>query len=158
LPTAARSNTIPVLFRHYLRGDPTVADWAAEVVTEAVIDAEQAALAAHQRAMRLAGGGPRVVAGPVIGQRRQSGAPGRPPSQAAGPVVDGPWSACRNPQQHPATGRACEASFLDCFHCGNCLVTTEHLPRLLGLLDALNARRAHLCEDDWWARYGATWA
>jgi hypothetical protein len=158
LPTAARTNTIPVLFRHYLRGDPIVVDWAAEVVTEAVVDAERAALAAHQRAMRLAGGGPQVVAGPVIPQRRQSITTARPPSLPAGPVVDGPWSACRNPQQHPATGSACEASFLDCFHCGNCLVTTEHLPRLLGLLDALNVRRVHLSEDDWWARYGGTWA
>ncbi len=49
-------------------------------------------------------------------------------------------------------------SFLDCFHCGNCLITREHLPRLLGLLDALDQRRREIGEDAWWRRYRAAWA
>jgi head-tail adaptor len=56
------------------------------------------------------------------------------------------------------TGKPCDASFLDCFHCGNCLITTDHLPQLLGLLDALATRRRQLGESDWWRRYGQTWA
>ena len=32
LPSAARSNTIPVLFRNYLRGDPSTIDWAQDVI------------------------------------------------------------------------------------------------------------------------------
>ena len=142
LPSAARTNTIPVLFRHYLRGDATVAVWAEEVIAEAVTDAEQAAVAAHQRAMRMAGGGPTVAVDA--------------PTPASG-AMDTPWSTCVDPGAHPITGQRCEVSFLDCFHCGNCLVTTEHLPRLLGLVQALTIRRTQLGEADWWARYGATW-
>ena len=47
--------------------------------------------------------------------------------------------------------------FLDCFHCGNCLVTRDHLPRLLGLLDALAQRRRELSDEVWWQRYGPAW-
>jgi len=52
LPSAARSNTVPVLFSNYLRGDPTTIEWAHEIVSDAVVDAEQAALDAHRAAMR----------------------------------------------------------------------------------------------------------
>jgi hypothetical protein len=37
LPTSARSNTMDVQFVHYLRGDPTVAEWAAEEVSAALL-------------------------------------------------------------------------------------------------------------------------
>jgi hypothetical protein len=157
LPSAARTNTIPVLFRHYLRGDPTVVSWAGEVIAEAVADAEANALAAHRRAAQAAAGGPLVLAGPATPEQPHD-AGHETGTEAGVGVVDTPWAACTNPQQHPATGRRCETSFLDCFHCGNCLVTTAHLPRLLALLDALTARRSQLGEHDWWARYGPTWA
>ncbi|MFH9090968.1 hypothetical protein [Streptomyces sp. NPDC017673] len=49
-------------------------------------------------------------------------------------------------------------SFLDCFHCGNCLITRSHLPRLLSLLDALVQRRQQMSEAEWWHRYGPIWA
>jgi hypothetical protein len=52
----------------------------------------------------------------------------------------------------------CQASFLECFHCGNCLITVAHLPRILALLTALQARREQLPEQQWWERYGQTWA
>jgi hypothetical protein len=38
------------------------------------------------------------------------------------------------------------------------VITTDHLPQLLGLLDALAARRRQLGEEDWWRRYGPAWA
>lgn len=47
---------------------------------------------------------------------------------------------------------------MDCFHCGNCLIISSHLPRLLALLDALAQRRHEMSEQDWWARYGPAWA
>jgi hypothetical protein len=47
---------------------------------------------------------------------------------------------------------------LDCFQCGNCLVTPDHLPAILALLDVLSDRRAELGQADWWARYGPAWA
>ena len=143
LPSAAKSNTMPVLFRNYLSGNPVIISWAEEVLGEALTDAEQAARLAHERAARAAGGGPVVLAGPGSGQ------------DAGG--LDTGWTGCTDHSHHPATGRPCEVTFLDCFHCGNCLVTRDHLPGLLGLLDALGQRRRELTEDAWWGRYGAAW-
>jgi hypothetical protein len=84
-----------------------------------------------------------VLAGPGPGQ------------DAAG--LDTGWTGCTDHSHHPATGRPCEVTFLDCFHCGNCLVTRDRLPGLLSLLDALGQRRCELTEDAWWGRYGAAW-
>jgi len=144
LPSAARSNTVPVLFRNYLRGDPTVVDWAHEVVSEALVDVEQSALRAHHRAMEVAGEPLVVTASTDAAQQN--------------PGVETGWTSCADHDHHPVTAARCQASFLDCFHCGNCVITQDHLPRLLGLLDALAARRAQLSEADWWIRYGRTWA
>jgi hypothetical protein len=156
LPSAARTNTMPVLFRNYLRGDPTVRDWAEQVVGEAVADAEKQALAARSRAMRQAGGGP-VVAG-IRGRPFRAGDHGNDEQELEAEAVEGPWSACSDPQAHPATGRPCQVSLLDCLHCGNCVISTAHLPRLVALAEALASRRQKLAEDDWWQRYGPAWA
>ena len=144
LPSAAKSNTMPVLFRNYLSGDPVIISWAEEVFGEALADAEQAARLAHERAARAAGGGPVVLGRPGT-SRQDSGEEGTG------------WTGCADHNHHPATGKPCEVTFLDCFHCGNCLVTRDHLPGLLGLLDALGQRRRELAEDAWWGRYGPTW-
>jgi hypothetical protein len=158
LPSAAKSNTMPVLFRNYLSGDPVIIAWAQEVLGEALIDAEQAARQAHERAAQAAGGGPRVWSGavaPLFLQER-----GLEPDKArlvAEGELDTGWSACLEFDRHPATGQPCQTTFLDCFHCGNCLITRDHLPRLLGLLDALLERRRVLPEPEWWARYGPAW-
>ena len=159
LPTAARSNTMPVLFRNYLRGDATVAAWAEEVVADALVDAEQSALAAHRRTLDTTGGHLHVLPGETDGDRlRDTGIPAAAAQRIATGEADTAWAACVDHDTHPATGRPCRASFLDCFHCGNCLITRAHLPRLLALLDALADRRQHLDEADWWRRYGPTWA
>lgn len=144
LPSAARSNTVPVLFRNYLRGDPGVVEWAHEVVSQALVDAEQAALSAHRRTLESSGSALRIVPADSDGLRDQ--------------VDDTGWTACADHAHHPVTGRACKASFLDCFHCGNCVITNDHLPRLLGLLDALAKRRQQISEQEWWIRYGMAWA
>jgi hypothetical protein len=160
LPSAAKSNSMPVLFRHYLSGDPVVTAWAQEVLGDALRDAEQSALAAHHRALATAGGGLRVVPGPAdpttLQQQAQIDAIAA--GQAVAGQLDTGWTACIDHQHHPATGTACQVSFIDCFHCGNCLVTRHHLPRLLGLLDALTQRRQQLPVAQWWARYGPAWA
>jgi hypothetical protein len=158
LPSAVRSNTLPVLFRHYLRGDPTVTAWAEDVIGEVVVDAERAALAAHERALRTAGGSLRVIPEPTEPAAfAQAGVDPQTARRAAAGDLDTGWSACTDYASHPATGKPCQASFLDCFHCGNCLITRDHLPRLLGLLDALIQRREQMSEDAWWARYGPAW-
>ncbi|AXB45275.1 hypothetical protein [Amycolatopsis albispora] len=144
LPSAARSNTVGVLFANYLRGDPTARDWAEDVLGHAVIDAEQAALAAHHRALQESGRTAlRIEPAPTTADHAHEGA----------------WTACSDPDQHPNTGQPCRRmSFLDCFHCGNCLITRSHLPAILALLDDLANRRDQLGETDWWTRYGPAWA
>ena len=159
LPSAARSNTYPVLFSNYLRGDTTVRDWAEDVVAVALTDAEESAWKAHQQALSRAGGHLRVITGPPApaALERDGIAPA-----AAERIADGDqdtaWTACADPDTHPETGKPCRAtSFLDCFHCGNCVVTRDHLPRLLALLEAMAERRKLLGEEQWWRRYGPTW-
>lgn len=146
LPSAARSNSTRVLFRNYLSGDHTTIDWAKEVVSDAFIDVERAAYDAHRRALTGTGAAElRVVSGNVaIAPNIQ-------------PPTDTAWAACADHEHHPATGRRCAVSFMDCFHCGNCVITPSHLPRLLSLLDALEERRARLSDADWWKRYGPVW-
>jgi hypothetical protein len=155
LPSAAKSNSMPVLFRNYLSGDPVITAWAEEVLGEALLDAEQAARQAHQRVARAAGGGPRVVAGPAA--LEASGLGPDTARQVADGEVDTGWTACADNDHHPLTGQPCQVTFLDCFHCGNCLVTRDHLPRLLALLDVLAQRRRELPEEAWWSRYGPAW-
>jgi hypothetical protein len=150
---------MPVLFRNYLRGDATVAAWADDVVADALVDAEQSALAAHQRALDTAGGRLHVLTGePDREGLHHAGVPAASAQRVTRGEADTAWAACIDHDTHPATGKPCRSSFLDCFHCGNCLITRAHLPRLLALLDALTTRRQHLGEADWWRRYGPTWA
>lgn len=150
LPSAARTNTVPVLFRNYLRGDPTVGDWAQDIIATAVSDAESTALDAHRRALQIAGGALHV--------RSQRSTHEDTGSTTTETMAEAAWTSCVDVHSHPSTGRDCRASFLDCFHCGNCVVTPDHLPGLLGLLDALATRRQELSEADWWKKYGSTWA
>lgn len=144
LPSAARSNTVGVLFANYLRGDPTARDWAEDVLGNAIIDAEQAALAAHHHTLQETGRTTLRI---------------EPAHTTADHAHEGAWTACHDPDQHPNTGQPCRRmSFLDCFHCGNCLITRSHLPAILALLDDLANRRDQLGETDWWTRYGPAWA
>ena len=158
LPSAAKSNSMPVLFRNYLSGDPVITAWAEEVLGEALLDAEQAARQAHERAARAAGGGPRVVPGPAGSAALEaSGLAPDTARQVADGDLDTGWTACADHNEHSLTREPCQVTFLDCFHCGNCLVTRDHLPRLLALLDALAQRRRELPEKVWWPRYGPAW-
>ncbi|ASR39968.1 hypothetical protein BAY61_32315 (plasmid) [Prauserella marina] len=160
LPSSVRTNTIPTLFRSYLRDDPTTIEWAEDVVSAALVDAEHSALDAHRRVLDANGGSLRVVPGPADAQHlRDAGLDPTAARKAAAGELDTVWTACVDPDHHPASGEVCRpASFLDCFHCGNCLVTRDQLPAQLGLLDALGARREQLSEQDWWGRYGSVWA
>ncbi|MFE3956055.1 hypothetical protein ACFXPS_17910 [Nocardia sp. NPDC059091] len=159
LPSAAKTNTIPVLFRNYLRNDPTTVAWAQEVFSEGLVDAEKSALAAHRRALERAGGSLTVVPGPTDASRlKEAGIDLDTAHRSIDGQLDTAWSACTDYDHHPLTSKPCRESFLDCFQCGNCLITRDHLPRLLGLLDAMAQRREQLSENDWWARYGMSWA
>ncbi len=72
--------------------------------------------------------------------------------------LDTAWAACTGREASPWNAGTCRASFLDCFHCGNCLITTAHLPRLLALAADLEQRREQVNAADWWRRYGPAWA
>ncbi|MDQ5841784.1 MAG: hypothetical protein M3537_11750, partial [Chloroflexota bacterium] len=146
LPTAARSNTAAVLFSNYLRADPVAREWAQEVTGTALADAERAALDAYRRQLGHA-------SVPTVSSGLDESAENSLTARNAGP-----WSNCHDSTSHPATGKPCRATFLDCFHCGNCLITAGHLARLLSLLAALEQRRLEMPEALWWSRYGPAWA
>lgn len=157
LPSAARTNTVPVLFRNYLAGDQTTLDWAREVLTETLVDVEQTAWSAHLEA--LAKSGTSTLAVVRTGETDHPSGRQAPNhlDNSEGAGDDAAWNNCVDHEHHPVTGRRCAASFLDCFQCGNCLITDSHLPRLLGLLDALELRRSQVREDIWWSKYGKAW-
>lgn len=157
LPSAARTNTYPVLFRNYLAGDTTTIDWAGDVVTEALVDVEAAAWKAHRRALTKTGGTDLRVIAELEGIKTSS-TQGTDEASGVPAALDTAWAACTDHEHHPLTGRRCASSFLDCFHCGNCLITDDHLPRLLSLLDALETRRGQMTGEGWWHRYGPVWA
>lgn len=157
LPSAARTNTYPVLFRNYLAGDATTIDWAGDVLAETLVDVEKAAWKAHRQALADSGGmSLRVL--PTTERTKTSLLSSDGPEAPEEKALDTAWTACTDHEHHPLTGRRCAASFLDCFQCGNCLITDHHLPRLLGLLEALETRRGQMADENWWGRYGPAWA
>ena len=109
LPSAAKSNTMQVLFRNYLGGDPVIVEWAHQVLGEALVDAETA-LRAHEQVLTSAGGSLRVVTGLADAEVVQREVV-RDGPQSARRAVDGEldtaWTACGD-HVHPATGKTCE--------------------------------------------------
>lgn len=158
LPSSARTNTVDVLFKNYLSGDQTTIEWAQSLVEETLVGVEQAAWTSHRQA--LAASGRRTLR--IIPALKGEHSPVPPVAgftpDSASTELDTAWAACSDHEHHPLTGRRCAVSFLDCFHCGNCLITSQHLPGLMGLLDALEGRRQQISEESWWKRYGPTWA
>ncbi|MGW7522668.1 hypothetical protein [Streptomyces sp. NPDC054783] len=140
LPSARVTNTADTSFTHYLRADPFVAEWAADVLTEAITDAEESARAV---VVRLGGGSVAAV-------------PTRVRGQAAAGELDTLACACTDIEHGPDGGR-CRQSFLTCFRCPNSLVMERHLPALLALAEALREDLQRRDAEQWTARYGATW-
>lgn len=159
LPSAARTNTMQVLWNSYLRADPLVTAWAEEVVQAAVSDAEQAALDAHARALAAQGGTLRIISRPAPEPgTAETGVDAVTARRAAAGELDTAWAACTGRDAGPWNEGTCRASFLDCFHCGNALITPAHLPRLLSLAGDLEQRREQMSEQEWWRQYGPAWA
>ncbi|WP_405480518.1 hypothetical protein [Streptomyces anulatus] len=157
LPSSAKSNTAQVLFTNYLKDDEVIREWGEAVITEALADAEQAALDAHAAAVGRRGQ-PTVIPDAESSQQLEAaGIPSPTASELADGDLDTAWTACEDHDHNPETGKPCDDSFLACFHCGNCLVTRAHLPRLLALLEALGTLRQRMSEDAWWERYGTAW-
>ncbi|MCR2818920.1 hypothetical protein NQ166_08780 [Microbacterium sp. zg.Y1090] len=146
MPSSPLSNGMEVLFRNYLAGDASTIDWSGDVMSEAMNDLLATARKNHRDALAMQG------------RTQLKVNPTRVAATQPDETVDTAWAACVDHEHHPLTGRRCTKSFLSCFQCANCVVTGEHLPRLLSLLDALERRRREVSEADWWSRYGATWA
>ncbi|MFI0714083.1 hypothetical protein ACH4SK_26175 [Streptomyces inhibens] len=158
LPSSAKSNTAQTLFTNYLSPDESTREWAEEVITEALADAEQASWDAHAAAAQRKGGGPKVITDAASPEQlEEAGIPPQTARDLARGDLDTAWTACEDYDHNPETGTTCGDSFLTCFHCGNCLVTRTHLPRLLALMDALGGLRQRMSENAWWERYGPAW-
>ena len=126
-------------------------------MADALTDAERAARDAHAEVVRRRGSPTVIPSGSTPDQLTGAGlAPGTAHDLAHG-HLDTAWSACEDFQHHPETGKPCGDSFLLCFLCGNCLITQDHLPRLLALLEALGRLRQRMSEEEWWRRYGLAW-
>ncbi|MEU5046300.1 hypothetical protein [Streptomyces griseorubiginosus] len=140
LPSVRLTNTADTSFTHYLRADPFVAEWAADVLTEAITDAEENARAVVVR----------------LGGEPAADVPERVREQAAAGALDTLASACTDIEHAPGGGR-CAQSFLACFGCPNALVLERHLPALLALAEALRGDLQRRDAAQWAARYGVTW-
>lgn len=156
LPSSTRSNTQDVLFRNYLAGDPDVQDWAEDVVTDALEDAEDAARIAY-RQTRKATGELKVLTGPVDKARRDADTAARIglDEDTVREVLDGDrdtaFAACTK------TTDDCRDSFLTCFACRNAVATASHLPAQLALLDELADLWEGTDRETWWRRFGQAW-
>ncbi|NEA58317.1 hypothetical protein G3I60_30225 [Streptomyces sp. SID13666] len=140
LPSARLTNTAETSFTHYLRGDPFVTEWAAQVLTEAITDAERHA----GTALRL-GGGQEQAVDAALWRQAEAGA------------LDTLASSCLDIAHHPGHGGPCRESFLTCLRCPNALVLERHLPMLLALVEALRADLEQRDAGQWASRHGATW-
>ncbi|MDH6709892.1 hypothetical protein P3T27_006641 [Kitasatospora sp. MAA19] len=156
LPSASRTNTPNVSFLHYLRSDPRIRDWAEQVLTEALEDAEGSA-----RAFRG-----RILNGPAAEEAaRDPQAAAAALGTTAGTLaaaragdLDTLVAACLDFEHSPYSGNGlCDVSFLTCLRCPNALVAEHHLPALFALLHQLQADLDTRDVDDWIGRHGATW-
>ncbi|MEV0195239.1 hypothetical protein [Nonomuraea sp. NPDC050691] len=140
LPSVRLTNTAQTSFAHYLRTEPFTVEWAADVLTEAITDAEASARRAVAR----------------IGTDDSASVPEPVHAAAEQGRLDTLVASCLDMDHGPSGGR-CRESFLTCLRCPNALVLERHLPMLLALLDALQEDLDRRDADIWAARHGATW-
>jgi hypothetical protein len=158
LPSARRTNTMDVSFRDYLRGDPRVRDWAEQVMTTALDDAERTARAwrphvLDARAQAAAAADPLVAGTVAAGLGVGTGVL----ADALAGRRDTLAAACLDIEHSPFGPGRCAASFHACLRCPNALVTEQHLPGLLTVMDALAAALETMTVPDWTAAHGLTW-
>ncbi|MFK0050372.1 hypothetical protein ACIQU4_40980 [Streptomyces sp. NPDC090741] len=121
----------------YLRKDPFVREWAAEILTEAITDAHDQTLA-------------------VVAPSRREGSEADQLRAGAG-ELDTLAASCLDIDHHPVHGGRCRESFLACLDCPNAMVLERHLPTLLALADMLRADLERRDAEQWVRRHGRTW-
>ncbi|MBT3163099.1 hypothetical protein HTV80_08265 [Streptomyces sp. Vc74B-19] len=156
LPSASRTNTLDVSFAHYLQGDPRIREWADQVITSAIDDAENTARAFRPRILDSAGEQALATAPEDIS--RQYGTEPDVLKNAMAGELDTLASSCLSIDHSPFTknGR-CDVSFLTCLRCPNALIAERHLPALLAVVDALQAALETTSVDAWIEEHGRTW-
>ncbi len=156
LRSASRTNTPDVSFLHYLRSDPRVRDWADEVLTEALHEAEHNAHAFRGRIMG-ASESAAFTSNPA-GIAAELGVSIDQIQRAVNGELDTLVSSCLDFEHSPfVRGGPCAVSFLTCLRCPNALVTERHLPHLFALLDWLQRELDGHSIDDWVGHHGVTW-
>ena len=154
LPSSTRSNSMPVLFSNYLRGDESVKDWAADVITSALADVEADARFSHARVLAPIG----VAQEDISTVARDLSLPSTKARALLAGELDTAYAACADIDHSPFSGgRRCAVSFLMCLQCQNGLVTHAHIPGLKALQEWLIEERETLDLDTWWRRHGVTW-
>ncbi|MFF2655337.1 hypothetical protein [Streptomyces sp. NPDC058045] len=155
LPSASRTNTLDVSFANYLKGDPTVREWADEILTTAINEAEGNARGFQPHVLN-------AVQTQALAQdpEQSAAALGTTPQtlrQALGGQLDTVASSCLDIEHSPFSDGRCGVSFLTCLRCPNALITHDHLPALLTLVDTLGAARQSMDIDAWVNEHGRTW-
>ncbi|MFJ8973488.1 hypothetical protein ACIRJ3_29760 [Streptomyces anulatus] len=155
LPTASRTNTLDVSFRHYLKPDPRIRDWAERVMVQALADAEDHARATTARV--LDEGAEKALAADPHTAAKVLGTTAEKITQARDGQLDTLVSACLDFEHGPFDEGPCRQSFLTCLRCENALVLEKHLPSLLALLERLQAELDATNVADWCRRHAVTW-
>ncbi|MFC5667641.1 hypothetical protein ACFP3U_32320 [Kitasatospora misakiensis] len=155
LPTASRTNTMDVSFRHYLKPDPRVRDWAERVMAQALADAENHARAATARVLDEAA--ETAMAADPHAAAKLLGTTAGKIAEARDGRLDTLVSACLDFENGPFDEGPCRQSFLTCLRCENALVLEKHLPALLALLDRMRAELDAANVADWCRRHAVTW-
>ncbi|KJS53499.1 hypothetical protein VM98_24925 [Streptomyces rubellomurinus subsp. indigoferus] len=155
LPSASRTNTLDVSFAHYLQNDPVVREWADEILTTAIDEAENLARAPRPRVIS------KVQARHLAKAQEQAAADlGTSPlklQQALDGQLDTVASSCLDIDHSPFSTGRCDTSFLTCLRCPNALITQRHLPALLATVDELDRARQAMPIDAWVHEHGQTW-
>jgi hypothetical protein len=155
LPSAALTNGVEVLFRDYLAGDPSVREWAADVLEEALQQAESSALEFAPHVLDVASEDVARRDPDTLG--RAIGAPTGAVARALTGDLDTSLASCLDFDHHPETGKRCTASFLRCLLCPNALVLERHLPALHALRAELQLALDTSEAENWCSRYGVLW-
>ncbi|MDX3525977.1 hypothetical protein P1P75_05890 [Streptomyces sp. ID05-39B] len=153
LPSASRTNTLDVSFANYLKGDPVVRDWADEILTTAINEAEDTARGFRPRVLTKAQAAAQAPgqSAAVLGTTEET------LHQALDGQLDTVASSCLDIEHSPFTDGRCDVSFLTCLRCPNALITEDHLPALLALVDTLDTARQSMDMDAWVSEHGRTW-
>lgn len=155
LAAASRTNTFDVSFLHYLRDDPRIKEWADEILTEALQDAEASVHSFHLRIIDDAAR--KAFAADPAGTAEALGTSPEKIKSAAEGELDTAIASCLDHEHHPQTGRRCAVSFRACLRCENALVLERHLPVLLAYLDQMQAELDRLGVERWCGEYGIDW-